>query len=214
MRRVIWCFVIVAGCATEGDDGPSCGDGVCSVGESTASCASDCPINGPRCGDGVCNGQESSTSCSMDCHTTNVCTTSPDNCAGETICIAGACEAAFPRVYRITNVRVAVPTTNPNAGNSDWDVGGGAPDLYIGDSTGVAITAPVDNSFSATFQGPFDIQLVAGGAVRIYVWDEDVTAHDFAMGCVADPATATLLRTRSFSCAGGGSTLMATIGPK
>lgn len=43
---------------------PSCADGVCSGGETTASCAADCPA--PRCGDGTCSFSEH-TSCPADC---------------------------------------------------------------------------------------------------------------------------------------------------
>jgi len=216
MRALITCCAILGlaiGCASDDQGGgPSCGDGVCNAGETNATCAADCSVGGPFCGDGTCNGNETASTCAADCGTT-ACSTSPDNCTGETICISGKCEAAFPRVYRITNVSVMVPTKNPN-NNSDWDVGGGAPDLYLGQMDGTPITAAVPDQFSATFPGPFEVQLVGGNAFRIDVWDEDVTTNDFAFACQANPITAALLRTRSFGCAANGASLTSTINPK
>ena len=46
---------------------PTCGDGVCDAGESTSTCASDCPSTGPTCGDGVCETGESTSTCAADC---------------------------------------------------------------------------------------------------------------------------------------------------
>jgi hypothetical protein len=43
---------------------PSCGDNVCSAGETDDSCGEDCPT--PRCGDGVCEFAERA-SCDHDC---------------------------------------------------------------------------------------------------------------------------------------------------
>ena len=204
------CVGLIAGCSG-GGGGNTCGDGVCDGGETYASCPSDCPASGPFCGDGTCNGNEITTTCAADCGA--ACSATNDNCAGETICVASACVAAFPRVYSITNVMVSVPTTNPN-NNSSWDVGGGAPDLFLGDSAGTAFSAIVQDQFSATFAGPFDVQLTAGQTLLIDVWDSDVTVNDFAFGCQAMPITTALLRTRSFGCTTLGMTLQSKINPK
>lgn len=215
MRMLIALGVLglAVGCASDDEGGaPFCGDGVCSAGETSSSCASDCPVGGPFCGDGTCNGNETASNCSSDCGTT-ACSTSPDNCTGETICIASKCEPAFPRVYRITNVVASMPTTNPN-NNSDWDAGGGAPDLFLGDQNGTPISTAVQDQFSATFAGPFEVQLVAGNALRLDVWDEDVAADDFAFACQANPVTAALLRSRTFACSGNGASLTSKINPK
>lgn len=216
MRARIVCLVLLGvavGCAADDDDGGSlCGDAVCNAGETSLTCPADCPAGGPFCGDGTCNGSETVSTCASDCGTT-ACSTSPDNCTGETICIAGKCEAAFPRVYRITNVSVMVPTSNPNNG-SDWDIGGGAPDLFLGNQSGEPITAAIQDQFSASFPGPFEVQLIAGGTLRIDVWDEDLTSNDYAFACQANPITAALLRTRSFACSGNGMSLTSAINPK
>jgi hypothetical protein len=216
MKSVILCcglFGFAVGCAADDDDGgAACGDGVCNAGETSATCATDCPVGGPFCGDGTCNGNESVSTCASDCSTTS-CSSSPDTCTGETICISGACEAAFPRVYRIANVVASMPTKNPNNGQ-DWDVGGGAPDLYLGDPSGNPITTAIADQFNATFPGPFEISLIAGGTLRVDVWDEDISSHDFAFGCQANPITSALLRSRTLSCAMSGASLSLAINPK
>jgi len=168
---------------------------------------------GPFCGDLVCNGFETAGSCPGDCGGVQACSETGDACGGDTICISGRCESAFPRVYRLTNVTVTVPTTNPNNGQS-WDVGGGAPDLYLGNATGTPISAAVQDQFSATFAGPFEIQLIAGGSLRLDAWDEDVTNPDPVLGCLADPITPVLLRARSFSCSRAGMSLSSVLSPK
>ena len=209
---VVW-VVAVIGCATDdGADEPSCGDGVC-LGESSASCPADCSASGPRCGDGSCTGVETPSTCPGDCGS-SACSQSPDNCTGETICLSGTCVAAFPRVYAITNVSVAVPTTNPNDGNASWDTGGGAPDMYLGDETGVAITTAVQDQFSASFAGPFQVSLIGGAELRIYVWDEDLTVADYAYDCGYAAVTAAALRVRTLSCASSGITFTSTIRPQ
>jgi hypothetical protein len=167
--------------------------------------------SGPFCGDGTCNGGETTTTCATDCGAP--CSASNDNCAGEAICVANACVAAFPRVYSITNVSVSVPTTNPNTGSA-WDVGGGAPDLYLGDVNGVAFSPTVQDQFSAAFAGPFDVQLVAGQTLAVAVWDADLTTNDFAFGCQTNPVTAANLRGRSFGCTTQGMSMTARIDPK
>jgi hypothetical protein len=96
----------------------------------------------------------------------------------------------------------------------EWDIGGGAPDLYLGDNTGSATTTAVPDQFSASFPGPFEVSLIAGDTLLIYVWDADVSVPDYAFGCTANPVTAALLRTRSFGCTGHGASLASSISPK
>lgn len=165
--------------------------------------------SGSRCGDGICSSGETNGTCAADC-AANACTEFPDNCTAETICVSGSCVAAFPRVYRLSTIHVMVPTTR--MGNT-WDAGGGAPDLFLGDANMVAYSPIVDDAFTANFTGPFTVQLIAGQAFRIDVWDEDISVHDYAMGCVANPITAAQLRTRTFNCSGASGTLTAVLQP-
>lgn len=61
-------------CPNDPGPNPYCGDGVCSGGENSYSCPSDCGYPSAYCGDGVCNGGENSYSCPLDCgSTTPVC---------------------------------------------------------------------------------------------------------------------------------------------
>lgn len=198
-------------CATDNTPNPVCGDGVCDVDESPASCPQDCPTSGPYCGDGVCDNGETHTTCAADCPAT-ACTTSPDNCAGENICVSGACVNAFGRHYTISNISISVPTTDPSG--QSWDIGGGAPDLFLGSQDGTMVFSNVvQDHFSATFPGPFDFVALAGGAMVFYFWDQDVSVNDFAFGVQWNPITAAQLRLRTLSYSGNGDTMTATIAP-
>lgn len=70
----------------------SCGDGLCTCGETIANCAPDCA---PGCGDGVCDGDESAPACPADCgfltaHLAGACVTpgSKDSCGDGFVCVA------------------------------------------------------------------------------------------------------------------------------
>lgn len=84
----------------------TCGDGTCGEGETTASCAADCPASGPICGDGTCNEGESTGTCASDCpasacgnglceaeegETTESCST---DCLGGGSCGDGTCQGS------------------------------------------------------------------------------------------------------------------------
>lgn len=146
---------------------------------------------------------------------TTACSETADTCTGETICVGAACEAAFGRVYAITNVALAVPTTDPTG--AEWDLGGGAPDLFLVidvDGTVAATTATVQDEFSAAFAGPYNAQLIAGSTLELTAYDEDVSDDDLAYVCSAAPITAELLRGRDLGCASGGSSLTFHIAPR
>ena len=90
-------IAMLAGCPTSGDDGPvdpvPCGDGVCTAGESVASCPADCD----RCGDHTCDPEETAASCDVDCGCGNgVCNGSETNatCPGD---------CALPAAVRVIN---------------------------------------------------------------------------------------------------------------
>src|SRR4029079_1248225 len=101
------------------------------------------------CGDGKCTGGETPTTCSTDCP----CTMVPDDCTGSTICIAGACVAAFPRQYTITDIHVMLPPLDPDG--LPWDeFDGSAPDMFLATAAGDRLSTTVDDSYSATFSGP------------------------------------------------------------
>ncbi|MBN8610269.1 MAG: hypothetical protein J0L92_06780 [Deltaproteobacteria bacterium] len=143
------------------------------------------------------------------------CSPSVDECSGETICIGGACEAAFGRVYSITDVQVSVPSSDP-VGDA-WDAFGGAPDPFIVvavNGTPIATSATRDDAFGGTFFGPYDATLIGGGSLAIEVWDEDVSANDLMFTCEGSPITASLLRQRTLVCNSGGFMIQFQIDPR
>lgn len=82
-----------------------CGDDVCDIDETAASCPADCP---DACGDGLCTGSEDPTTCNADCP--DVCgdalctgaegtTTCPDDCGsacGDGVCNGSETEQSCP----------------------------------------------------------------------------------------------------------------------
>ncbi|MFZ5364614.1 MAG: putative metal-binding motif-containing protein, partial [Patescibacteria group bacterium] len=57
-----------ASCPADCGAAPVCGNGICEVGETPASCPADCAVS-PTCGDGVCQSGETITYCPDDCLT-------------------------------------------------------------------------------------------------------------------------------------------------
>jgi hypothetical protein len=143
------------------------------------------------------------------------CSAAADTCTGDSICIAGACEAAFGRLYDVRALSVTLPTTDP-AGDS-WDFGGGAPDIFVTisvDDVMMATTPTIDDQFSATFAGPFPIQPIGGASLLLVAYDEDITTNTVAYSCKASPLTAEQLRARHLACASGGRTMSFMIEPR
>ncbi|HLD85799.1 MAG TPA: NEW3 domain-containing protein, partial [archaeon] len=70
-----------------------CGNGVCNAGETTTSCPQDCGVN--LCGNGICNANENTTSCPQDCGTQNLC--------GNGVCNAGENTTSCPQDCGISN---------------------------------------------------------------------------------------------------------------
>lgn len=143
------------------------------------------------------------------------CTPAADTCTGENICILGACEAAFGRIYSITDVTVSVPTADGTG--ASWDALGGAPDPFIVvtvNGSSIVTSATRDDVFSASFFGPYDATIVGGSSLAIEVWDADVSANDLMFTCQASPLSADLLRRHSLSCSSGGFTVAFQIDPR
>ncbi len=143
------------------------------------------------------------------------CSEIADRCAGESICLGGRCEAAFGRIYSITDVQITVPTTDPQG--ESWDAGGGAPDLLLQilvNGSVVASAPAVQDRFSAAFAGPFDVTLIGGSTLLLSTLDEDITVNDPAFACRADPITADMLRGRTASCTEGENDLSFRIHPR
>lgn len=143
------------------------------------------------------------------------CTATSDSCTGDTVCIANQCQSAFTRGYTISSLAVQVPTTKPDG--TSWDVGGGAPDLYIKvstDGTSVGMTGIVQDQFSATYTDTFAVTLASSTTLDVHAFDSDVTSDDDAYLCEAKPVSASELRGRAVGCQGSGYTLTFTIEPR
>lgn len=139
------------------------------------------------------------------------CSAVQDTCTGETVCVSGSCVAAFPRVYAISAINIALPTTNQGA---TWDVGGGAPDPFAVISvngTMAATTSAVQDVFTATLPGPWNITInAAGSTLLVDIFDEDATVDDHAFACTGT-LTAALARARTLAC---GTTVTYKIEPR
>lgn len=206
-RLVLAAGLVLAACSGGGDDTSSpdaatarCGDGTCSPGETGASCPADCSAT---CGDGTCAADETAASCPVDCDPT-ACTTAPDTCTGEDVCIASHCVSAFGRNYLIGVSAGMFPQFDDTG--EPWDLAGGLPDPIVTVTLdGVEFsTAVIDDTLTPAWDYTTGPTLVAGGAVlRIDVYDSDPAVDDLAWSCLADPLTADLVRA-GLRCAGTG----------
>ena len=125
-----------------------------------------------------------------------------NSCAGESLCIGGVCESAFPRRYRLSVFSASVPSQKDDG--SAWDILGGAPDLFAliwvnNDLVGQTVTA--SDTFDASWNEAFLFELVAGDQLTVEVLDEDAAANDPVNGCEYGTVTGQLLRGRDLSCA-------------
>jgi len=114
-------------------------------------------------------------------------------CPTDDVCIAGACNLAWGRVFRFTMYSAELPGTNPADGLA-WDLAGGAPDPYVegyyGDDQLLGTSPVVDDSFKPIWNVFFDIVLNKyDGKIKFLLWDEDTFEHDFATGFSALPTT-------------------------
>lgn len=203
--------LVVAACTSDDDGVPTelCGDGTCNGGESNFTCAADCPATGPFCGDGACNGSESAASCATDCASSSCSPADPATCAGETICLNGACVAAFGRAYRINAYSIVVPQFMPDG--STWDAAGGAPDPYAVITLNGAVlgmTAAPQDIFNPVWNQATDpTSIPAGSTLIVDAYDEDIAADDGILSCQFAPLTADVLHAGQGVCSGTVGTL-------
>lgn len=222
------CGNTIGGVRCTGNNGGLCATGVCTAGGfcdsgSSASCANTgnscgstiagvfCNArNGGGCSVGTCTAQGICDSGGGGCQASN-----PNSCAGETVCISGRCEAAFPRRYSITVTDLSLPTRDTNG--ECWDVGCGAPDpfveLFLNDSS-FGQTTTAQDTFAVTYNEVFEVNIVAGSDLSLAVYDDDLTAPDLAMACGADPLTAAIIRDATLACSSSTGNLSFIILPR
>jgi len=140
-------------------------------------CGLGCPYSGGGSGGGGYYGDDDDFGCgdSFDCDDLEFCN-------------AGECDEGLDRRYRVTMLEAEAETSGPSG---SWDVGGGAPDLYV--QWGIRDGANeewLDDCFTSTRQDSFDpswgeycdFVLGSGETFAIWVWDEDIADPDFAGG--------------------------------
>lgn len=198
-----------------------CVGGVCQAGTTNAACGA----GGLACGS--CGG---GTACVGGLCQATGCSHSAvglDTCVGDDICICpgsppsafcddtGACSTAFGRRYQIFVASVMLPDRRPDG--MCWDGPGcGAPDPFVEVLVnGILIgTSPAaSNTFNATLNYGVDANITAGSSIALNFYDQDIAAHDGAIGCVFDSVTAALLRNRNLGCSGMFGDVVAVIIP-
>jgi hypothetical protein len=142
------------------------------------------------------------------------CSTAPDTCTGDNICVANVCTPAFPLAYRITAFTIHVPAgfTHDTDGKPDLQphVAVGNPDLQ--DVTPIPVSP---NTLDLMLPGPFDLTLMANTTTLLVgVDDADPTSPMTILDCIDAPATAQMLRNGGDACANGPATISFKIAPK
>lgn len=145
------------------------------------------------------------------------CSERADDCSGDTICLSGTCEAAYPRSYDLSIDDVSLPSRDPN--NNCWDIPCGPPDPYVVvrlDDRDVGATDEASDTNEASWSDIFPITLSSGSRLELQLYDSDVDNDDLALACSSIPIDTELLRSRFVVCGsrGSGSYLHATITPR
>jgi hypothetical protein len=206
----------------------ACGDHVCSAGETSASCPGDCPAT-IACGDGHCNGNESASTCAQDCtvcgdgicgNSENAagcatdcapppssCTSSPDNCTADTVCVAGSCVPAYGRVYKLFIASGSVPAKTSS--NGSWDLAGGMPDPYVStflNTNFVFYTSYKNNTLVPSWNESATVTIASGAKLQLDVYDDDYDKDGYMFSCFNLSLTPDMLRKH-------GGAYMASCGP-
>ena len=112
-------------------------------------------------------------------------------CAGDDVCISnGTCAYPWGRVWRIAAHSVTVASSNPSNGEA-WDALGGAPDPFaqiVVGSNLIGQTPTVDDTFDAEWNQYGDSVVTQdSGDIGVYVYDEDISTHDYVIGSAGTP---------------------------
>ncbi len=181
----------------------SCGDHTCSSSESNASCPADCPA-AATCGDGTCSGSESATSCATDCGP-QTCTSSPDSCTGDNVCVSGSCVAAYGRVYKLYVYDGKMPGRDANNAFWDYDVFSSPdelPDSYVElflNGAEIGTTAYKSDTVMPMWNEAKTISVAAGSKIDLKVWDSDTDFDALMFSCTNVSLTADVLRKHDVS---------------
>lgn len=155
----------------------------------------------------MCNGTETTAVCPADCP----CTSSPDNCTGENVCVNGACVSAFGRNYRIC-VGSGVFGERDAMGDP-WDSVGGLPDPFVKvtiNGMEVRSTTAKQDTTMPVWNECVSAIIAAGTSFAITAFDEDVASNDEMFGCTNNPLTAATIRLRTLMCSSGAASAAGT----
>jgi hypothetical protein len=155
--------ILGTACSAEGDDEPSCGNGICD--EDGDSCPFDCPTvedspDAGTCGNAVCDQGETAASCTSDCGCGNgVCEEAETNAT----CAADCPRPATVVIDNSTRFTMRDLHARSCSNGSLW----GDDDLLAGDPIG-----PYETGQSVTIKpGCYFFQIVASDGVRESVYE-------------------------------------------
>lgn len=104
-------------------------------------------------------------------------------CGTQLVCVANACQSAFPRTYVFTFRSATI--AKYTAGGGNWDFGGGAPDPKMAlevDGEIVCQTSTVQDTFDPTWSESCEVELFQTSQVVFAAWDMDISEHDLIGG--------------------------------
>ncbi len=104
---------------------------------------------------------------------------SHSDCGAQLVCVASACQSAFPRTYVFAFESAQIAKYDAN--NESWDGFGGAPDVaasLVVDGKVVCTTSTVQDSFDPVWSESCEVELFQTSSVSVRMTDKDVTADD------------------------------------
>jgi hypothetical protein len=104
---------------------------------------------------------------------------SHSGCNAQLVCVASACQPAFPRTYVFTFGSAKIETTK--ADGSAWDALGGAPDVFaalIVDGEIVCTTETAQDSFDPLWNESCEAEVFQTTEVIVALLDDDLTVSD------------------------------------
>ncbi len=139
--------------------------------------------SGDLCGNDTCDDGETCETCEDDCGTCADECDQHDDCDDDQICDDGTCADAFGRAYEFTVVSGVLPVDDP-ANASPWDPIG-LPDPLVEICTAIACPAGTtttrDETYTPSWNESFTQTLDEDSEVYFVMWEEDVSADDFAL---------------------------------
>jgi hypothetical protein len=138
-----------------------------------------------------------------------------DFCSGESVCLDGGCEPAFPREYRL-QVKRAVMPKHPSQDQFCWDdLPCGLPEprlmVYLNEQQ-IAAYSGGDDEYTV-FGGTFDMMIPPNSSLVVMAVDDDPTPKPDQVGiaCYFAPLEGKHVRSGVLSCTDNGGAIEASI---